>query len=70
MTVPLNYLIGLKYDDASKRYIWEGGITNLNYTDWEEDYPKLNKGKCVATYLNFAAEMKWKNLDCVAGTSL
>ncbi|PAV76592.1 hypothetical protein WR25_26482 [Diploscapter pachys] len=69
MTAPLNYLIGLKYDDASKKYIWEGGITNLNYTDWEEGYPKLDEGKCVADYLNIYGQMKWKNLDCVAGTS-
>ena len=70
MTVPLNYLIGLKYDDAPKSYIWEGGIANLSYTDWEEGYPKLDEGKCVATYLNTYGVMKWKNLDCVAETSL
>ncbi|PAV86775.1 hypothetical protein WR25_05426 [Diploscapter pachys] len=69
MTEPLSYLIGLKYDDVSKRYIWEGGITNLNYTDWEESYPKLDEGKCVATYLNIFAEMKWKNLDCITKSS-
>ncbi|PAV91140.1 hypothetical protein WR25_10958 isoform B [Diploscapter pachys] len=57
------FWIGLKFDNAVKKFTWVDGSTDMSYDNWRKGYPRIpcDGCECVAYVVN---DGYWINTDC------